>query len=78
MTDGLSDAIAKVLNISIWQMFVMQREKASKKLKPFGGAKTRAHQQNEMLTEGTTPRGLADVIASLADLVSGSADAAPR
>ena len=37
--------------------------------------KQEAHQQNEMLTEGTTPRRVEDVIASLADLVSGSADA---
>ncbi|NLZ38566.1 MAG: hypothetical protein GX893_03040 [Firmicutes bacterium] len=31
--------------------------------------------QNHILTEGTTPRKVEDVIASLADLVSGSADA---
>jgi len=31
--------------------------------------------QDHILTEGTTPRRAEDVIASLADLVSGSADA---
>ncbi|HAP31430.1 MAG TPA: hypothetical protein DCQ14_00005, partial [Firmicutes bacterium] len=31
--------------------------------------------QDEMVSEGTTPRKLEDLIASLADLVSGSADA---
>jgi hypothetical protein len=34
-----------------------------------------AFKQGEMVTEGTTPRRTEDVIASLADLVSGSADA---
>ena len=35
----------------------------------------KGYQQTDNTTEGTTPRRLADVIASLADLVSGSADA---
>lgn len=35
----------------------------------------KGYQQTDDTTEGTTPRRLADVIASLADLVSGSADA---
>ncbi|MDW7651812.1 MAG: coenzyme F420-0:L-glutamate ligase [Bacillota bacterium] len=34
-----------------------------------------AYEQGDMITEGTTPRRVEDVIASLADLVSGSADA---
>lgn len=34
-----------------------------------------SYEQNQVETEGTTPRKLEDVIASLADLVSGSADA---
>lgn len=34
-----------------------------------------AYKQGDMITEGTTPRRVEDVIASLADLVSGSADA---
>ena len=33
------------------------------------------YEQTEMVTEGTTPRKMEDLIASLADLVSGSADA---
>ncbi|HZK24415.1 MAG TPA: coenzyme F420-0:L-glutamate ligase [Oscillospiraceae bacterium] len=37
--------------------------------------KQEAYQHNDILTEGTTPRRVEDVIASLADLVSGSADA---
>jgi F420-0:gamma-glutamyl ligase len=34
-----------------------------------------SYEHNHILTEGTTPRRIEDVIASLADLVSGSADA---
>ncbi|EEG77426.1 coenzyme F420-0:L-glutamate ligase [Dethiobacter alkaliphilus] len=34
-----------------------------------------AYEHNHIMTEGTTPRRVEDVIASLADLVSGSADA---
>lgn len=37
--------------------------------------KQREHEQTDNAAEGTTPRRLADVTASLADLVSGSADA---
>ena len=37
--------------------------------------KRKAYEIDDMRMEGTTPRRLADVIASLADLVSGSADA---
>jgi len=37
--------------------------------------KKAAYNQDDLYIEGTTPRPLADVIASLADLVSGSADA---
>jgi hypothetical protein len=37
--------------------------------------KSKSYQQSDTEIEGTTPRRLADVIASLADLVSGSADA---
>jgi hypothetical protein len=36
---------------------------------------SKAFEQGQMITEGTTPRRVEDVIASLADLVSGSADA---
>ncbi len=39
------------------------------------GLKKKKFKQDEMVTEGTTPRQMEDVIASLADLVSGSADA---
>ena len=37
--------------------------------------KKAGHGQHEIASEGTTPRKLEDLIASLADLVSGSADA---
>jgi hypothetical protein len=37
--------------------------------------KSGGHGQSEIVNEGTTPRKLEDIIASLADLVSGSADA---
>ncbi len=37
--------------------------------------KQKGHGQDEIVNEGTTPRKLEDIIASLADLVSGSADA---
>ncbi len=36
---------------------------------------SRQHEQDEMVSEGTTPRKMEDLIASLADLISGSADA---
>ncbi len=35
----------------------------------------KSFEQTEMVTEGTTPRKMEDLIASLADLISGSADA---
>lgn len=35
----------------------------------------KSYEQTEMVTEGTTPRKMEDLIASLADLISGSADA---
>lgn len=38
-------------------------------------AKGEEHEIDSMLMEGTTPRKMADVVSSLADLVSGSADA---
>lgn len=34
-----------------------------------------SYEHDDIMTEGTTPRRTEDVIASLADLVSGSADA---
>ena len=38
-------------------------------------SKKKTYSRNEIAGEGTTPRKLEDVIATLADLVSGSADA---
>jgi len=37
--------------------------------------KRKAYKVDDMRMEGTTPRKMEDVVASLADLVSGSADA---
>lgn len=37
--------------------------------------KSKKHKHSQLVTEGTTPRPLGDIVASLADLVSGSADA---
>ena len=37
--------------------------------------KKKGYEQHEIVNEGTTPRKLEDIIASLADLISGSADA---
>ena len=76
MTDGLSGRYREGIKYKYLADVCYAEGKSVEEIEALLEAqKQEAHQQNEMLTEGTTPRRVEDVIASLADLVSGSADA---
>ena len=76
MTDGLSGRYREGIKYKYLADVCYAEGKSVEEIEALLEAqKQEAHQQNEMLTEGTTPRRGEDVIASLADLVSGSADA---
>jgi F420-0:gamma-glutamyl ligase len=76
LTDGLKDAMrAGVKYKWLVDNLHMQGKARGHIEKEIEARKKELYERDSMFMEGTTPRPMADVVSSLADLVSGSADA---
>ena len=76
-TDGLVRRMRRGVKYKLFADMLLERGVSEDEIEAFIANRKAMHPTSDSAgTEGTTPRSLEDIVASLADLVSGSADAA--